>query len=143
MKIELIIKIATLLCASCGFLVAFMEYRRQGRTSRLATLLAWRNSFEDLARKHNLVERLEQDDPALADIPFADRAEMIGLLEGIELAVQNRIMDEKQVQNFFGYYASKIPASIYFLHDFPTDSPSWQVFTRFAKRMNRIPISKV
>jgi hypothetical protein len=89
------------------------------------------------------VERLEQDDPALADIPFADRAEMIGLLEGIELAVQNRSMDEKQVKNFFGYYASRIPASRYFLHDFPTDSSSWQVFTRFAKKMNQIPIFKV
>jgi hypothetical protein len=135
MNIETIISSLTLLLGACGFTVAYLEYKRQGHYRQMETLLAWRTSFEALARKHELLEKLTNDHPSLATIPLTDKAEIIGLLEGIAIALETRQLDEQQVYNFFGFYTCRLKESAHFMEGIEQQSIYWKRFFNFADRM--------
>jgi hypothetical protein len=127
-----------MLLGICGFTLGYLEYRRQGLWRQLETLIAWRTSFETLAKQHGLLDKLANNHPSLAAIPFTDRAEILGLLEGIAIALENRQLDEQQVFNFFGFYTCRLKESANFMEGIPEQSIYWQRFFKFADRMARL-----
>ena len=75
---------------------------------------------------------------SLLTMSFADRAEILGLLEMVAAALRSKGLDLTHVHNFFGCYAIRIAASAHFLPGIPKDSIYWKEFSAFAERMKAV-----
>lgn len=138
MSIEIITSLITTVVALVGSSLALIEYRKQGKNRQIDTLIALRTTFEEVSRRHDLLTRLANDDPSLSTMSFADRAEILGLLEMVAAALRSKSLDLTHVHNFFGYYAIRIAASEHFLEGIPKDSIYWKEFSAFAERMKAV-----
>ncbi|KAF5036283.1 hypothetical protein DSECCO2_576660 [anaerobic digester metagenome] len=105
-----------------GILIAIFEYKRQGRVKCLDMAINFRDRFKELYETDNLLVMLETNDIKLRDIPFQQRAQILGFLEAVEFAIRKKCIDVDIAFNFFGFYAVTIRDSDNFCYDIPKDN---------------------
>ncbi len=99
-QLQNIVSIIGLATGLSGLYIGLHEYLRQGRQKRFECYRAFHADITERAAKHNLIELLEPDDPALADLSIQARSEFIGLLEPVSIAINSHLISEAAVYNF-------------------------------------------
>lgn len=124
------------------FIKAIFEYRLQGRQKRAELYQTFELKFDEENIKE-ITELLENDDPAIINVPIIDRYYFIGLYEEIALAVNSRLVNKNVAHYMFGYFAIKCWNNADFWQDLNRDSYYWSVFRRFANQMKEIEQKKL
>lgn len=120
------------------FLVALMEYIRQGRQHRAENFLQMRRRFLETPEYRRMLDWLANDDPALRDESIQEKRNFVGFLEEVALMVNSRLIRREVAHYMFGYYALLVARSENFWMGLDKEGMYWQVFREFANEMQSI-----
>ncbi len=121
--------------ALLAFVRGVIEYGHQGAQKRAAHFLEMRKRLKDDLRFAEICALLEDDDPKLADIPFKERRDLLGLFEEVALLVNSGLIRVPVAHYMFGYYVIRCWESNHFWRDVNRDSIYWTLFQDFVVRM--------
>jgi hypothetical protein len=130
--------IAGILIAAIAFIKGVFEYLRQGAQKRAEYFLTIQKRLVENATFLTILELVEFDDPKVADIPFKDRRELLGLFEEVSLMLNSGLIRDSVAHYMFGYYAVDCWENDNFWRDIDRTSPHWVVFKNFALQMKAL-----
>lgn len=135
----------TILVASFGGLLtlatllkAILEYRLQGRQKRAELFDKFKTILKSEPRIVLVNSMLEDDQPALANIPLIDRYYFLGFFEQVAIAVNSGLIDKDVAHYMFSYFAMQCWESKHFWNGINKESYYWSVFAKFVKTMRQI-----
>lgn len=129
--------IASLLAALATILTlvaAFLEYNRQGTQKRAELFFSLRERLKSDPRFREMLDLAERDDDRLREIAFADKRDLLGLFEEVEILRRSRLIRTEIAQYMFGYYAVRLYEANNFWRSVNRGSPYWVIFNEFAER---------
>lgn len=118
-----------------------LEYRRQNALKRAEHFGKLRETLKSNNAFRAICELLEDDDPALQDVPFADKRDFLGYFEEVAISLNSGLIRLHVAQYMFGYYAIRCEDSIHFWNTVNKDALPWTLFRNFAGRMKSLEAS--
>jgi hypothetical protein len=119
------------------------EYSKQGTQKRA-------NYFFDLQRKFYANDTFklicllcENDGPALKEIPYKDKIDLLIFYEELALALNSKLIKKEVIYYMFGYYIIKCWKCNNLWLDLEKDSPYWKIFHELALNMKEIENKKL
>jgi hypothetical protein len=108
-----------------------MEYAAQGAQKRAEQFFAIRGQLKSNESFKEICDLLEHDDPSLADVPFKEKRDFLGLFEEVTLLMNSGLIRKSVAHYMFGYYAIRCWESQNFWRDVNRDSSYWSAFRSF------------
>lgn len=124
--------------AALTFIKAVIEYTKQNAQKRAELFTKLRESFKAGERFTPLFELLDQDDEALAELPYPVKQDFLGFYEDIALLVNSGLLKRPVAHYMFAYYAIRCWESKYFWQNMNRDSVYWSLFRKFVEDMKAV-----
>jgi hypothetical protein len=121
--------------AVLGFLATAIEYFRRGRQERAQHFLELRRRFLETPEFKALLNKLQTNDPTIAQDNIQERRNLVGFLEEVALLYEAKLLTRQVAHYMFGYYVRLVAQSEHFWVGLDPESSYWTVFWRFAKEL--------
>ncbi|MAU10041.1 MAG: hypothetical protein CL607_09490 [Anaerolineaceae bacterium] len=140
MDLETLIPIIGGLVALGSFVLAVVEYQRQGALKRAEHFFVMRKSYREDSDFQKISDLLEDDSQELKKIPYADKRRFLGFYEEIALMMNSGLVRKELAHYMFGYDAIRCLESEHFWVGAAPDLDSkyWILFNTFAKQMKEV-----
>jgi hypothetical protein len=103
-----VVQLGTLLgalVALAALIMGLIEYQRQAALKRADHFLSLRQRLKENDSFKEICNLLDQEDPTLADYPFKEKRDFLGLFEEVALALNSGLIRPYVAHYMFGYYA--------------------------------------
>jgi len=130
-----LIGIAGAAIALLTLLKGVFEYVLQGTQKRCDLFLAIHARFKDNAKFDEICCLLEEGDPHLADVSYADKNAFLSFFEEVALIVNSRLLKREVAHYMFGYYAIRCWESDDFWTGVNRQGLYWSLFRSFVEQM--------
>jgi hypothetical protein len=122
------------LAAVLALVAAMLEYNKQGTQKRAELFFSLRERLKSDCRFREILELAEEDDERLKEISFADKRDLLGLFEEVEILRRSKLIREDVARYMFGYYAVRLYQSKNFWWSINKESPYWLLYIDFVRR---------
>lgn len=129
--------IAAGVIAFVTFLVALLEYFRQGRQHRAENFVQMRRRFLETPEYRRILNLLAIESPDLRTESVQEKRNFVGFLEEVALMVNSRLIRREVAHYMFGYYVLLVAGSDNFWSNLDKESQYWRVFRHFASEMKQ------
>ena len=105
---KLMMQSVTLIIAVVVLLKGLAEYRKKTQLDRANIFLELRQKFKETENFSLIIAHLDALDPALEEVSKSDRLKFLGFLEEVALMNNSGLLDDKIMNQAFGYYVIKV-----------------------------------
>lgn len=129
--------IAAGVVAVTTFLSGVWEYRRKQRWERAQIMIDMRRRFLETPDHRDILERLLDDDPRIAEIPLPRRRSFAGFLEEVALLANSGLIRRRVALFLFGFYILKVADCDAFWTGIDRESVFWTQFRLFERQARK------
>ncbi len=126
------------LIATATLVKGLCEYQKQTALRRAEHFFKLRERLKENESFKEICNLLDHDDPKIAETPFEDKRDFLGLFEEVALALNSGLIRAPVAQYMFGYYAIRCWDDDNFWKDVDRDSLYWRLFRHFVEKMKSI-----
>lgn len=140
MDLALLKDISIIVAGVIAFLTLWhglIQYARQGHATRASQFVQMRRRFLEDATFKEILNRIAENDPSVAEMPIQDRRNLVGFLEEVALLVNSNLIKPDVAHYMFGYYVLLIDENEHFWTGLQKDSEYWTVFRSLASKMRQ------
>jgi hypothetical protein len=134
--------VAGALIATATLVKGLFEYQKQTALKRAEHFFKLRERLKENESFKEICNLLDHDDPKIAEIPFKDKRDFLGLFEEVALALNSGLIRAPVAQYMFGYYAIRCWDNDKFWEDVNRNSIYWSLFRHFVEKMKSIEDGK-
>lgn len=100
-----IIAIVSIVLAISTAIVGLAQYRLQGKQKRAEFFIEMRLKLKENSTFKKICALIENDNPLLKDVAFAEKRDFLGFFEEIALMTNSGLIKKEVAHYMFGYYA--------------------------------------